>query len=169
MLLKGRGRHRPGLPSPLPATRLSRTGSGLGVRRPPTTSRGRRKNGLGRCRGMHRRLKTWVLEVLLDRPEDNGVTMVSTPMGQVCTVARRPRAVVEVTLGRATVRQSDRSWIPRVALLRVLLARILDNVLAAADIVVVGAGEGAGTVLVRRHHRLLSSRRQIAGLLRTKC
>ena len=95
--------------------------------------------------------------------------MVSTPMGQVCTVARRRRAVAEVTLGRATVRQSDRSWIPRVALLRVLLARILDSVVVSADIVVVGAGEGAGTVHVRRHHWLLSSRRLIAGLPRSLC
>nr|XP_020171666.1 translation initiation factor IF-2-like [Aegilops tauschii subsp. strangulata] len=60
--------------------------------------------------------------------------------------------------GRGYAWQSDRSWVPRVALLRVLLARILDSVVASVGIVVVGAGEGAGTVHVRRHHRLLSSR-----------
>ena len=112
------------------------------------------------CLGKHRHPTSspnlWM--VLIPRPGDNGETMDSTPMGQVCTVARRRRAVAKVTLGRATVRQSDRSWVPRVALLRVLLVRILDSVVASVGIVVVGAGEGAGIVHNRRLHRSLSSR-----------
>ena len=90
-------------------------------------------------------------------------------MGQVCTVARRRRVAAEATLGRATGRPNDRLWVPRVVLLRVLLVRMLDSVVVSVGIVVVGAGEGAGTVHVRRHHRLLSSRRLIAGLPRSLC
>ena len=93
----------------------------------------------------------------MPRPGGNGEMMDSMPIGQVCTVARRRRVAAEATLGRATGRPNDHLWAPRVVLSRVLLVRMLDSVVVSVGIVVVGAGEGAGTVHDRRHHRSLSS------------
>ena len=123
------------------------------------------------CLGKHRHPTSspnlWL--VLIPRLGDNGETMVLTCMGQVCTVARRRRVAAEATLGRATVRPSDRFWDPRVVLLKGLLVRMLDSVVASVGIEVVGAGEGAGTVHDRRLHRSVSSRWLIAGLQRSLC
>ena len=80
------------------------------------------------------------------------------PMGMASTVVLRPRVEVVVMHGKAMVRLRGRSWVLPVASLRGLLIRVIGSEEVTVAIVVVGAGEGAGTVHVLRHHLLLSSR-----------
>ena len=111
------------------------------------------------CLGQHRHLTSSpnLRLVLMPRLEDNGETMVSTPMGQVCIVVRRRRAVVEVTLGRVTVQSSVRSWGHRVVLSRVLQVRTTGREVATEVIVVVAV---VGTVTANLHRLVLWSRRR---------
>ena len=109
-----------------------------------------------------------MLGVLLPRPGVSGEMMVSTHMGLVSTVDPRRRVVVEDMLGRAMARRSDRLWDPREVLLRGRLARVIDSEVVFVVIMVVEVVEVAGTA----HDsllRLLSSRRPLTGLPRSRC
>ena len=90
-------------------------------------------------------------------------------MGLANTVVLRPRVEVVVMHGKAMVRLRGRSWVLPVALLRGLLVRVISSGEVSMAIMVVGAVEGAGIVHDNRPHLLLSSRRQITGLLRSQC
>ena len=80
------------------------------------------------------------------------------PMELGSTRVLRPRVEVVVIHGKAMVRLRGRSWVLQAASLRGLPIRVIGSEEVTVAIVVVGAGEGAGTVHDRRHHRSLSSR-----------
>ena len=101
-------------------------------------------------------------------PWVSGEMMDSMHMGLVSTVAPRRRVVVEDMLGRAMAQRSARSWGPQEVLLRGRLALVSGRGVVSAVIVVVEAIEVAGTVHDNLLRPLLSSRRPLAGLPRSR-
>ena len=79
------------------------------------------------------------------------------PTGLASTVVLRLREAAVAMHGKAMARLRGRSWVLPVASLRGLLIRVIGSEEVTVAIVVVGAGEGAGTVHDRRLPRSLSS------------
>ena len=80
------------------------------------------------------------------------------PMELASTVVLRPREAAVAMHGKAMARLRGRSWGLPVASLRGLRIRVIGSEEVTVAIVVVGAGEGAGTVHDNWLHLLLSSR-----------